>query len=83
MSSFLMPNSLSPSNSPVWASIMASVACIRSLLVAPAISPIIGKYFCADNPIASSLALASTTEPVSNGVRLAKSMDHFMISPAF
>ena len=69
---FVMPNSFSRSSSPFWASMRASVAWSKSLLVAAAMSPARGSHFLAAMPMASNLDAPSTSSPPSKGVLLAR-----------
>ena len=79
----VMPNSFSRSSSPVCASIRASVAWSKLLLVAAAMSPARVSHCSALIPMASNLAAPSTSSPPSKGVRLARSTAYFMMPAAF
>ena len=79
----VMPNSFSRSSSPFWASIRASAAWSKLLLVAAAMSPARVSQVCADIPMASNLAAPSTSSPPSKGVLLARSMAYCIIWDAF
>ena len=79
----VMPNSFSRSSSPVWASIRASVAWSKLLLVAAAMSPRPGEPLLRAHPHGLELGRTLHQFAPLKGVRLARSTAYFIMPAAF